>query len=162
MFENYADYDGFSFYGATRIYTALRNNLKNRGHVVKGKEIKPIKSCLNYMKALLYPMKLEYLHQEYETKLSTAIVNQQFDEFRYKEKLAKSMSDAAGLTSQFNYEVRDLVTHVSPLLDEVLAKSPFDKRSVDYKRLKISIMMNMLENLKKKKTINFEPQTIIV
>ena len=30
MFENYADYDGFSFYGATRIYTALRNNLKNR------------------------------------------------------------------------------------------------------------------------------------
>ena len=94
--------------------------------------------------------------------MSTAIVNQQFDEFRYKEKLAKSMSDAAGLTNQFNYEVRDLVLHVSPMLDEVLAKSPFDKRSVDYKRLKISIMMNMLENLKKKKTINFEPQTIIV
>ena len=69
------------------------------------------------------------------------------------------MSDAAGLTSQFNYEVRDLVTHVSPMLDEVLAKSPFDKRSVDYKRLKISIMMNMLENLKKKNEINIHPMT---
>lgn len=162
MFENYADYDGFSFYGATRIFTALRNNLKNRGHVVKGKEIKPIKSCLNYMKALLHPMKLEYLHQEYETKLSTAIVNQQFDTMRWKEKIAESMNDAAGMTNQFNLEIRDTMTSIGSLLDEVLAKSPFDRKSVDYKRLKISVMMNMLENLKKKKTLSFEPQTIIV
>ena len=162
MFNNFQDYDPYAFYAANRLYFALKKNYLNQGKTIKGKLIRPIKSCLNYMKALLYPMKLEYLHQEYETKLSTAIVNQQFDEFRYKEKLAKSMSDAAGLTNQFNYEVRDLVLHVSPMLDEVLAKSPFDKRSVDYKRLKISIMMNMLENLKKKKTINFEPQTIIV
>lgn len=142
MFENYSDYDGFSFYGATRIYNALRNNLKNRGQVIKGKEIKPIKSCLNYMKALLHPMKLEYLHQEYETNLSTAIINQKFDVFKYKEKIAQDVSQDAGLTERFQTEVKDLMRDISGLLDEVLLKSPFDKNSVDYKRLKISIMMN--------------------
>ena len=66
MFNSFQDYDGYSFYAANRLYFALKRNLENQGKVIKGKEIKPIKSCLNYTKALLYPMKIEYLKEEYE------------------------------------------------------------------------------------------------
>jgi hypothetical protein len=58
MFNNFQDYDPFSFYAANRLFFALRKNYWNQGKVIKGKEIRPIKSCLNYTKALLYPMKI--------------------------------------------------------------------------------------------------------
>jgi hypothetical protein len=58
MFQNFEDYDGYAFHSASRLFFALRNNYNNQGKVIKGKQIRPIKSCLNYMKALLYPMKV--------------------------------------------------------------------------------------------------------
>ena len=60
MFKDFQDYDMYAFYSANRLYLALRKNQLNQGKTIKGKLIRPIKSCLNYTKALLYPMKIEY------------------------------------------------------------------------------------------------------
>ena len=51
MFNSFQDYDGYSFYAANRLFFALRKNLENQGKIIKGKEIRPIKSCLNYTKS---------------------------------------------------------------------------------------------------------------
>jgi hypothetical protein len=51
MFKKFEDYDGYAFYAATRLFLALRKNYLNQGKVIKGKQIRPMKSCLNYTKA---------------------------------------------------------------------------------------------------------------
>ena len=66
MFTNFQDYDGYAFYAANRLFFAIRKNQINQGKTIKGKQIKPIKSCLNYTKALLYPMKIEYQHESFK------------------------------------------------------------------------------------------------
>lgn len=70
MFDSFQDYDGYSFYAAERLFFALRKNYLNQGKVVKGKLIRPIKSCLNYMKAIMYPMKIEYQRLSYRTVIA--------------------------------------------------------------------------------------------
>ena len=56
MFEDFSDYDGYAFQSANRLFFALKKSYVNEGKVIKGKTIKPIKSILNYTKALLHPM----------------------------------------------------------------------------------------------------------
>lgn len=87
MFETFDDYDGYAMYSANRLFFALRRSYLNEGKIIKGKEIKPIKSILNYTKALLYPMKLEYLHEQYNTKTKAELVDSKFNEFTYRQQL---------------------------------------------------------------------------
>ena len=63
----------------------------NEGKVIKGKTIKPIKSILNYTKALLYPMKLEYLNTQYNIKTRASEAAKQFDKFAYKQTLREKV-----------------------------------------------------------------------
>ena len=87
MFQKFEDYDGYAFYAANRLYLAIKNNLKNQGQTIKGKDVKPIKSCLNYTKTLLYPMKVDYLRDEKNIDNRAKSMTQNFDEFMYRQQL---------------------------------------------------------------------------
>jgi hypothetical protein len=87
MFENFNDYDGYALQSANRLFFALKKSYMNEGKVIKGKTIKPIKSILNYTKALLHPMKLEYLNTQYNIKTRASETAKQFDSFTYKQTL---------------------------------------------------------------------------
>jgi hypothetical protein len=47
-------------------------------------------------------------------------------------------------------------------LEKVLAKSPFNKNSLEYKKLKMSIMLNCINLLKTRKKLDTDPTTIIL
>lgn len=162
MFNSFQDYDGYSFYAANRLFFALRKNLENQGKVIKGKEIRPIKSCLNYTKALLYPMKIEYLREAYNTGVSEAEISKHFDAFMYRQKIKDDVWDRQGGLDEFRATVTDLFLHFNTTLDKVLLKSPFAPGTPDYKKIKISILLNALANLKKGKGINAEPITVML
>ena len=87
MFTDFQDYDMYAFYAANRLFFALRKNLVNQGKTIKGKLIRPIKSCLNYTKALLYPMKIEYQRETFKEIIEEEFVSKKFDAFSYKEQL---------------------------------------------------------------------------
>lgn len=162
MFNSFQDYDGYSFYSANRLYFALKRNLQNQGKIVKGKEIKPIKSCLNYTKALLYPMKIEYLKEEYDVGRNEKEIDKKFDTFVYKQQLKDNLWYEQGGETQFNDWVKEIIEQFSGAVDHVLERMPFAKNSVDYKRLKISILMNAIANMKAKKGIGAEPITVLL
>lgn len=162
MFETFDDYDGYAMYSANRLFFALRRSYLNEGKIIKGKEIKPIKSILNYTKALLYPMKLEYLHEQYNTKTKAELVDSKFNEFTYRQQLRERVWEQQGGAEEFKSNTEGLFKHIGSLLDEVLEKAPFKPDSVEYKKLKISILLNCIQNLKNRKGINTEPITIIV
>lgn len=162
MFNSFQDYDGYAFYSANRLFFALKRNLQNQGKIVKGKEIKPIKSCLNYTKALLYPMKMEYLKEEYDVGRNEKEVDKKFDTFVYKQQLKDNLWYEQGGEAQFNDYVKEIIEQFSEAIDHVLERMPFAKNSVDYKRLKISILMNAVANMKAKKGIGTEPITVLL
>lgn len=161
MFDNFNDYDGYALYSANRLYFALRKSYANAGKIIKGKEIKPIKSILNYTKALLYPMKLEYLNEQYALNIKAKTADKQFDEFAYKQQFKDIAWYQQGKYDEFKAEIVELFSNFNYLLDKVLKKSPFQANSLEYKKLRISILLNCLQNVKNKKGIGADPVTVI-
>ena len=162
MFKNFQDYDPYAFYSANRLFFALRKNLWNQGKVIKGKEIRPIKSCLNYTKALLYPMKIEYQNEAYREVISEEFVSKKFDSYLYKEQLRSAARVSQGSTTNFKMYLQSSFKNLGSIIDKVLQNSPFAPNTEDFKRLKISLMLNALNSLKNKKRLDSELPTIIL
>lgn len=162
MFTDFQDYDMYAFYAANRLFFALRKNQLNQGKTIKGKLIRPIKSCLNYTKALLYPMKIEYQRESFKEVIEEEFVSKKFDAFAYKEQLKNRARDSAGVTLQFKKLVQETLSKNSTLLEEVLQKSPFNSSTPEYQNLKISILLNSVQALKNKKKLDITNQSIIL
>ena len=163
MFKKFEDYDGYAFYAATRLFLALRKNYLNQGKVIKGKQIKPIKSCLNYTKALLYPMKIEYQRETFKEIIEEEFVSKKFDAFTYKEQLKSEARDSSNMLPQLKAYLQDTLGRKNKILDELLQKSPFGPSTSEYKNLKISILLNSINILHtKKKLVVTDQQSIIL
>ena len=162
MFENFSDYDGYAMYSANRLFMAIRRSYQNEGKVIKGKTIAPIKSILNYTKALMYPMKLEYLHEQYNITSTADLIDKQSDEFAHKQQLREEAWEQQGGKVEFKSDTIMRCKSFSRIVDNVLKKLPFPPGSVDYKKLKISILMNCLQNLKNGKGFSADPVPVIV
>lgn len=162
MFTNFQDYDPFAFYAATRLFFALRKNYWNQGKTIKGKQIRPIKSCLNYTKTLLYPMKIEYQNEAFKEIISEEFVSKKFDAMAFKEHLRNDARATQGCDDQFKAHVQDSFKNIGLLIDNVLRKSPFAPNTLEYKRLRISLMLNALNSLRAKNRLNSELPSVIV
>ncbi|MDY5984332.1 MAG: hypothetical protein SPI94_02555 [Candidatus Onthovivens sp.] len=162
MFNNFQDYDPYAFYAANRLYFALRKNYLNQGKTIKGKLIRPIKSCLNYMKALLYPMKIEYQNETFREIISEEFVSKKFDSFTFKEQMRDEVRATQGNNETFICYVKNSFEQIGSIADKVLTKSPFSPRSIDYKKLKISLMLNAINSLKIKKKLDSDLPTILL
>jgi hypothetical protein len=162
MFKNFEDYDMYAFYSATRLFIALRKNQLNQGKVIKGKLIRPIKSCLNYTKALLYPMKIEYQRESFREVIEEEFVSTKFDALAYKEQLKNQARNNSEVTQTFKGYVQDTINQSGKLLEDILQKSPFNSSTPEYKNLKISILLTSIQILKTKKKLYVAPAQSVV
>lgn len=162
MFTDFQEYDMYSFYAANRLFFALRKNQLNQGKTIKGKLIRPIKSCLNYTKALLYPMKIEYQRESFKEVIEEEFVSKKFDAFAYKEQLKGSARESSGVTRRFKSYLKEAICKNGKLIDELLQKSPFKANTLEYKNLKISMLLNSLQILKNNKKLDISNQSIIL
>lgn len=162
MFNNFEDYDGFATHSANRLFFALRKNYQNQGKTIKGKLIRPIKSCLNYTKALLYPMKVEYQNETFNEVIAEEFVSKKFDAFMFKEKLKADALSSQGANDQLISYLKSSFANIEFMLDKVLRKSLFASNEIMYKKLKISLILNALNSLKIKKRLDSDLPTIIV
>lgn len=60
FFSTDRDYNEYALYSATRLYMRYKREDE------EGNKLKPIKSCLNYIKKVLYPMKVDYQQSFFE------------------------------------------------------------------------------------------------
>ena len=162
MFKDFQDYDMYAFYSATRLFLALRKNQLNQGKTVKGKLIRPIKSCLNYTKALLYPMKIEYQRESFREIIEEEFVSTKFDALAYKEQLKNQARDTVEINHNFKEYVTTALKQSDHILEEVLQKSPFNSSTPEYQNLKISILLTSLQILKNKKKLSAAPQSVVL
>ena len=162
MFTDFKDYDMYAFYAANRLFFALRKNQINQGKTIKGKEIRPIKSCLNYTKALLYPMKIEYQRESFKEIIDAEFGSKKFDAFTYKEQLKNKARSQSEVSQHFKELVQESFIQSGTILDKILQKSPFNKATPEYQNLKISILLTSIQILKNKKKLDAVPQSIIL
>ena len=162
MFNHFDDYDGYATHAANRLFFAIRKNYQNQGKKIKGKLIRPIKSCLNYTKALLYPMKVEYQNENFREIINEEFVSKKFDTFMFKEKLKSEALESQGATEKLKVYLNSSFKNIDVLIDKVLKRSLFGKTPDMYKKLKISILLNTLNSLKIKKKLDSELPTVIL
>ena len=162
MFSNFSDYDGYATHAANRLFFALRKNYLNQGKTIKGKQIRPIKSCLNYTKALLYPMKVEYQNEAFREIITEEFVSKKFDSFLYKEKLKADASDSQGTSDKFKTYLKSSLESIDDTVDKILKNSLFVTNPTIYRKLKISLLLNALNSLKLKKRLDSDLPTVIV
>ena len=162
MFNHFDDYDGYATHAANRLFFAIRKNYQNQGKKIKGKLIRPIKSCLNYTKALLYPMKVEYQNENFREIINEEFVSKKFDTFVFKEKLKADALESQGATEKLKVYLNSSFKNIDVLIDKVLKRSLFGKTPDMYKKLKISILLNTLNSLKVKKKLDSELPTVIL
>ena len=62
FFETSSDYENYSIFAASKVFSRYRNPKQRKGKLL------PLKSCLNYIKKLLYPLKVDYQQMEYEER----------------------------------------------------------------------------------------------
>ena len=162
MFNDFKDYDPYSFYAANRLFFAIRKNYWNQGKTIKGKLIRPIKSSLNYMKALLRPMKIEYQNETFREVISEEFTSKKFESYKFQEQMRASAKVSLGVNEKFIDYLRDSFEHIGDIADEVIKKSPFSPTSSDYKKLKISLMLNAINSLNAKGKLDSELPTVIL
>lgn len=163
MFPSFQDYDPYAFYAANRLFFALRKNQLNQGKTIKGKVIRPIKSCLNYTKALMYPMKIEYQREAYREIIDEEHASKQFDAFAFQEQMRDDAAQDQANSGVLRAYLLDTFENAGKILDTVLDKLPFHKNTQEYKRIRISVLLNCNQSLKTKGKMTIDnSQTIIL
>ena len=142
FFPNFEDYDAFAMYGAGELYLSMRNKQANAGKTVRGKEVVPIKSSLNFIKSVLFPLKVNYTRQNFATVFNPEI-NQD----------TSIISDDLKTNIKSQYQ-RDLQTDLEEVLLElpqfiskVLLQTPYKNDPIMLKRLYVSCQLTLLNDI---------------
>jgi hypothetical protein len=134
-FHDFKDYDEFSLYAAGKIYMRAINEEKTE---------KPIKSILNYIKAVIYPLKVDYQKEVYDE-----IINPDVDDRINGERLKSNLHKPI----QADYQdglVEEIYRQLSLLpkyINDVVYESPYKNDKTVCRRLYISVLLSFLNGI---------------
>ena len=66
------------------------------------------------------------------------------------------------MLAQFKNYLASSFSSINLLLDKVLKRSPFNPNSLDYKKLKMSLIINAYNSVKFKKKLDADPTSIVL
>ena len=107
-------------------------------------------------------MKIEYQNETFREIISEEFVSKKFDSFTFREQMRDDARATQGVNETFMSYVQSSFEHIGSIADKVLTKSPFSPRSIDYKKLKMSLMLNAINSLKTKKKLDSDLPTILL
>jgi hypothetical protein len=134
-FHDFQDYDEFAMYAAGKIYMRAINQDKNE---------KPIKSILNYIKAVIYPMKVDYQKETYDE-----IINPDVDERINGERLKNNLHKPIQADYQQGLmdEIYRQLDFLPKYIKEVVSESPYKNDPLVSRRLYISVLLSFLNGV---------------
>ena len=137
FFTSGRDYDEYALYAAAQLF--LRYKKEEAG---TSKRIKPIKSCLNYIKKVLYPMKVNYQRAYFEQ----VIRNEDAKEENYAQ-LQDDRENMARRSSQelMHVEYRQYLENIPNTIKFVLRTSPYIKDRAMMHNIYLSCLLTLLK-----------------
>lgn len=142
FFKNFEDYDTFALMSASQLYMSMIKKFKNKGQIVRGKEVVPIKSCLNFIKSVLFPLKVNYQKENFvdilnpEVNQDTSILNENLRnkiQFQYRGGLKNSLID--------------MLKRLPKIAWNVILNTPYKKDKVFCKKLYLSCILTFINNI---------------
>jgi len=159
-FRQFSDYDYFACYAAGEILLAMRKKLQNEGKDVRGKKIIPVKSSLNFIKATMFPLKINYQKETFGEVIDPAI-HGNTDVLRTN--LTEAIQQQYRPAPQETYE--ETAAEIPKIIKQVLENTPFRNNQGLCEKLYLSITLTLLNDLAipkklhKKLTNNIEKQS---
>lgn len=143
-FRNHQYYDDFALTGATRVFLRLTNPKQNEVNEDGTPKMEKIKSVLNYIKSIIYPMKVTFEQENYSQnkpydEQSGEVIYDLMDNFRYY--INESVDKMS--TLDFNLYLRDL----SKTARDFLSKIPQKKNSSEWLNIYTSCMLSFLNQV---------------
>ena len=149
-FNNSEDYEDFSLFLTSEMFLIMRKRIERAGEVTSnGKVIEPIKSCLNYIKMILYPYKVQYQQGNYSDVLHDVNIAD-------PESLQETMRE--NVRQQYRPDLTDTIQEIMESLPEKIYymlehQSPYRTDPVMIKRIYISCILTFNENITLKKKV---------
>lgn len=134
-------YEDFATYNATRIFFRI----KNPKQFDDSSSMQKIKSSLNYLKATLYPSKVDFEQEHYSQVISYSNSDEEdvaFDvHYSFSDKLSESVDELTRV--EFTQCLNDIITTFKWYLE----KLPYNKNSVIWKNIYISCLLTILNSI---------------
>lgn len=141
-FKHFEDYDNFALYVAAELYINMRNRYLNAGKIIRGREIKPVKSVLNYIKAILFPMRVNYQNQYFTTEIDPS-VGQDTSKLTYNYRESIRLSYNSELEETF----KDCLNRFPQLVKNIIDKTPYRNDKLLCRRLYFSCYLSLLDQV---------------
>lgn len=142
-FTHYKDYDEFALFATSEVFNVMRSKWQRKGQIVRGKEVQPIKSCLNYIKNVLYPYKVQYQQANYAYITYGNMVED-----------VDGLQDTLRSQIRQQYEVpsADIFEEIfrglpEKVHDHLYRNSPYRTDPTMLQRLYLSVMLTLIENI---------------
>lgn len=165
-FKNNFEYDEYALRLTDRVLKAIENSYYHAGMLnKKGKEIIPIKSCLNYMKAVMFPVKVEFLNSYYLTDMLGAAKRGKrylkgFVSAQNAEKQKNLRELHMGVIDKHDYA--DAVNKINIEIDNVLKSIyiiSYDAKL--YSTIKNSVLLTLIQNIRANYYKKTKPKTAL-
>lgn len=141
-FKEFADYDGFALYVASNLFLNMRNRYQHAGEIRRGKEVKPVKSVLNYIKAILFPMRVAYQNQFFRMEIDPQVGQ---DTSKLESIVKESVR--AKYNEDFGACFKDSLSNLPKLIGYVIKTTPYRRDRLLFRRLYISCYLSLLNQV---------------
>jgi len=140
LFSRHHYYDSFAIYGANRVYFRLTNkkqwqpNEDNTGY-----KMQRIKSVLNYIKNILYHLKVDFEQEEYAQTLK--VIEAKDLEVDY----SRIISNSVDSLTLIDFE--STLGNVNRTCEKFLSTLPYKKTTSEWLNIYISVMLSFLNSV---------------
>lgn len=133
-FLKYDDYDKFALFAATTLYMRF---------IQKERRGERIKSVLNYIKSVLYSLKVMFQYETFHEVMNPE--TSAFDSDKYKKELSETIQQ------DYDYKiiesVQDSLDYINDTIWEIITDSPYKKDNLLCKRLYMSCLLSFINSI---------------
>lgn len=141
-FNNFEDYDSYSMYSAARLFILLRDKYIKAGTVIRGREIQPVKSVLNFIKSIMRHFRTDFQNETFAIVLNPDI-NQDTSTLEADMKESIKSDYRNDLAEDFI----EIFTQVPMFIKQVIKQTPYKKDPVMCRKLYMSCLLTFINDI---------------
>lgn len=143
-FKRNADYDEFSLYLAASVFLRYKNPKQFELNEDGTPKLKKIKSCLNYIKKIIYPRKVNFEQEYYSQALSKTPEKDDtvyYSNYEFSERLSETIE------AESMVDFQECLNDVAKTAKAYLKNIPYKKDPVMMKNIYISCMLTISNSM---------------
>lgn len=143
LLPRFEDYDEFALYSAGVLFLNFRGKIQQAGEIVRGKEVIPVKSCLNFIKTILYPYKVAFQQANYDSVINPY-------KLENPDKLQENMREEVRQQYHLNLqqELEEILEELPQKTYKMLVTStPYRNDPLMIRRIYMSLLLSFINNI---------------